>query len=227
MKKLFEYEDNSFWCPVATSTLDKYLAKYFTGGVENIYVYPLRRNIAYSLQYFQFQMKLLQDVPLHSVIQTQTYKTSIIVGMGIVEAFLYYLIVKNKKYTPKLYSDEATMKVEQSRLLSDKNYYVSVKMFPRLEKPIMPQLKFNEMLKIAQKEKLLGSSSNPLYPLLSYLKEMRNKVHLQNINHGTSHDWNNFNLNEMQKMKEALYLFMTCSYLKPTSEEKKVFDYLL
>lgn len=65
--------------------------------------YRVRSNFAYNMQYLEYLQKQIKELNLSSVIITMTYKSYIIVAMGIIEMLFASLLkaTKNWKTTDK------------------------------------------------------------------------------------------------------------------------------
>lgn len=93
MKKICqECQRDGKWYPTSISNLETYLGKFIKAGAGVPNVVGLRKNIAYNIQYLQFQSQLLDEFDVTQVILTQTWKMQIIVGTSIIESLLYYLL---------------------------------------------------------------------------------------------------------------------------------------
>src|SRR6266496_6567338 len=86
------------WYPVAIEEYDTLLKKVVSAGRGYSYPYALRRNIAYNLQYLEFLHRCLGDLKISSVIEKQIFKNVIIVGCGIIESLLHFLLIAKGHY---------------------------------------------------------------------------------------------------------------------------------
>lgn len=86
------------WLPTSISRLETYLGKFIASGQGVSNVVGLRKNMAYNIQYLQFQRQLLSELDVTQVIITQVWKMHIIVGTSIVEALLYFLITSKNEH---------------------------------------------------------------------------------------------------------------------------------
>lgn len=205
----------SFW--------ESYLSRFIKAGsgVENIV--GLKKNLAYNLQYLQFQRQVLHEFEVTQVILTQTWKINIIVGTSIIEAFLYYLIVsKNLQKTNKWEkvgstSNETNMQGEKVRIENI--------IFKELDIPLSVDMTLDVMIKKAESKKLLGKDRE-IYKQLNYLRNLRNRVHLHAISEDYDTDWRKIGKNEVDTVRTVLYIFLTSSLFKPTAEQKSHLEFL-
>ncbi len=61
------------------------------------------------------------------------------------------------------------------------------------------------------------------FPTIKYLKKLRNRVHIQQSEHSTDHDYNSFNKSDVSKTKKALYNVLTCKEICINN----IFEFLL
>ena len=55
-------EDRGTWYPVSINKLETYLGKYIEQGHGYVHVSQLKKDLAYNLQYLQFQDRVVQDI---------------------------------------------------------------------------------------------------------------------------------------------------------------------
>ena len=67
-------ESGAAWYPVSISRLEALLENVVYSGRGYDHSYALRKNLAYNLQYLEFQDRVLQDIKLSSVLWTQNQK---------------------------------------------------------------------------------------------------------------------------------------------------------
>lgn len=224
MKKICkECPSDGKWLPSSVSSLEKFLSKFIEAGNGVPNVVGLRKNIAYNLQYLQFQKQVLIEFDVTQVILTQVWKVHIIVGTSIVEAILYYLLTsKGLQKTTKWEQVGGTS--NETNINGDKHRIENV-IFKELDEPINQEMTLDVMIKKAEKKKLLGTGQE-IYKKLNYLRKLRNRIHIHAINEDYDTDWWKINKNEVDTVRLVLYSFMTSSLFKPTAEERKLFEFL-
>ena len=91
-------KDESNWYPIGISTLEIHFGTLICKNeyLPHSKVYPIRKNIAYSLQYIEFLNKIRTDIYMTDVLLTQNIKSILVHGATIIEAIFYYLIETNE-----------------------------------------------------------------------------------------------------------------------------------
>jgi len=121
-------ESGEKWCPTPIHNLESLLQKQIKQGSGFSHVHALRKNIAYNLQYLEFIHRCLEDLKLTSVIITQNTKIFIIVGCGIIESLLTFLLIKKGMYSKTWWKLDSIMpgqekKWEQKKIRIDSHIY--------------------------------------------------------------------------------------------------------
>lgn len=211
------------WLPTSVDRLAALLSNGITaGGYPN--VYALRRNIAYNLQHIEFLDQCLVDLKLTGVLITQTWKTGIIVGCGIIESVLHYLIVTtgNQSTTDWETKQEFT---GANKTLEGKVYRIDSVIKEKLDVPKPVPMTFDAMIKKAESKRLLGND-HAVYAKLKRLRSLRNRVHLQEIAEPVDHDWNAFKVLDYKLMMQVLHAVFTGPTFAQSAEERRYFAYL-
>jgi hypothetical protein len=184
---------------------------------------PLRKNIAYSLQYVEFLDQLLKDVKLSSPLETQNIKSFVVHGASIIEALFYYIVISNGQGAETQWKSYRKFKSNQYEVKGD-NFINETELFIKVSPPIRLEMKFDQMCKKVESKKLIGAVGG-LYTEISKIRKLRNRIHIQDIKHSTDTDWWTFNKDEFQLMRRVLHgilvspLFSSSSYIN-------LFDYL-
>ena len=214
---------NERWFPSPISKFELYLMKFFKSGVDVPNITGIRKNIAYNLQYLQFQVQLLSEFKVTQVILTQTWKVFIIVGTGIIETILYYLL--SSKNIAKTTDWLEVGKTGNETKINNKQYRIENIIYEKLSTPKQVDMSFDIMIKKVENKKLLGND-HAIYEKLHYLRKLRNRVHLHLIDEERDSDWRKFNISEIKTMKLVLYSFMISTLFSPTNEEIRMFEFL-
>lgn len=208
-------------------TLNSYNLFFHSGITQNENfksTYELNKNLSYSIQYLEFISKML-DKNLQSVICTELIKTSIIVGIGIVESILFYFIKSSNLQTFEKYEIIDTFTSNEKNVKNVK-IRVETTLSRKLENPKELEMSLDSMLKKAKRYKLIGDDSD-LYSELNKLRKLRNKVHLHAIEKDFDTDWHNFNVKEFKMIKRILKtLFYSDNFDYPRENKEKLFDFL-
>lgn len=184
----------------------------------------LRKNIAYNLQYLEYLNQTLNEFGLTSVLTTQTWKVFILVGTGITEAILYYVIWSKGFHKEQMWKSIAKKSTNEFQL-NGRTHKVENTIWEKLDLPILEAMSFESMIQKAESKRLLGSN-HEIYKKLQFLRKLRNRVHLQAIEEDSDTDYNRFNADEVRTMKITLYSILTSSLFSPIVPEKAIFDFL-
>ncbi len=217
-------EEGGPWYPVSVSNLESFLIKSIKQGHGYTHTYALRKNIAYNLQHIEFLHQCLSDIKMSTVIKTQTWKSIILIGAGILESFLHYLLVKHDEHSKIDWELKIILPGNQKNVDGSQTK-IDSHMYKKLSSPKAIQMTFEAMISKSKSKKLLGPSAT-IYSQLEDIRKLRNKVHLQAIDSTTDTDWNSFNLSDLRKIDDALYFVFTNNIFHPSEQEKVFFAYL-
>jgi hypothetical protein len=217
-------DDPDTWYPTSIAKLDGLLSKAIRGGTGFQRVYALRKNIAYNLQYLEFLDRCVLGSGLTSVLRTQTYKMFIIVGCGIMESLLTYLLMKSGDYAKTSWELECVMP-GQAKAIGRERKRIDCLVYRKLGTPKPEEMTFDSLIKKAEAKKLLWSD-HKVYARLQYLRKLRNKVHLHVIDNPTDTDWNAFHERHVNAMAQVIHASFTSNIFRPSQEERGYFTYL-
>ncbi|MCI4567212.1 hypothetical protein [Lysobacter sp. CFH 32150] len=212
------------WLPVSIDRLDALLIKeiYHGRGYDN--AYALRRNIAYSLQHVQYLEQTITDLKLTNVLTTQTWKAETIVGCGIIESLLHFLIVATGNRTTADWETKQEF-TGANKVIEGKTYRIDSVVKQKLDTPAPVPMTFDTMLKKAESKKLLGPDHS-VYAKLKRLRPLRNRVHLQEITQHVDHDFNAFTAIDQKLMMQVLHAVFTGPTFAPSTAQRAYFTYL-
>ncbi|WP_417657987.1 hypothetical protein [Pseudidiomarina aestuarii] len=217
-------EEGSGWYPISIDKLEILLKKSIFSERGYQHSYALRKNLAYNLQYIQFQDRILQDIKLSSVLYTQTIKTIVLVGSSIIESILHFMLIVNNVHSTTEWEEKVKFKGNQKKI--DGAYVkIDILIYQRLERSEIKHMTFDAMIKSAKSNNIFGKGTT-IYQKLEGLRSLRNKVHLQVINEPRDTDWNSFNSKHLSDTCKVLYAVMTSSIFSPTPDQKQYFAYL-
>lgn len=210
------------WLPTPISTLETYLGRALNSRCVR-HTHAIKKNIAYNLQYLQFQHQLLTEFCITSVLRTQTWKTIIIIGTGILEAIGYYLVNSNGLQKLTEWTEETKTSNEFS--LGSEKYKLEGVIYRRVDPPVEVEMSFDSMIKKLEIKKLLGNNHD-IYKKIQFLRKLRNRVHLQISDGIYDTDWAKFNAKEINTLRAALHEILTSTIFTPSAKEKSMFDFL-
>lgn len=217
-------EQGSSWYPVTVSNYEKLLIKVIRQGFGYPHPYALRKNICYNLQYVEYLETYLSQLQISTVLVTQTWKTFILVGCSIVESLLKYLLIRHGIHSMDNWELDFIAKGNE-RKVEDKLVKIDSHVFRKLKHQKYRQMDFDAMIKKGKSKAVLGSDKT-VYNKLNHLRDLRNRIHLQKIEHPTDTDWNAFNTEDFQTMAQVLHSVFTSNIFHPSAEEKTYFSYL-
>ena len=213
------------WSPIPISTLEVHLDNLICVNkyLINEKIYPLKKNIAYSLQYIEFLIKVRTDIYMTSVLSTQNIKSILVHGATIIEAIFYFLIETNDLANSTDWKKINTLNTREY-VLNGGKIKNEVIVFEKSQNPIKTIMTFDQMSKKVETKKLLGGSFKN-YSRINALRKLRNKIHIHDSEHNYDTDWNNFNYKELTLICDILYSVLTSELFKDSSSNKR-FDFL-
>tara|TARA_R110002167_G_scaffold120156_1_gene297787 strand:- start:2123 stop:2818 length:696 start_codon:yes stop_codon:yes gene_type:complete len=218
-------EEKGAWYPVSIHRLETYLGKFIEQGHGYIHVYQLKKDLAYNLQYLQFQDRLIQDIKLSSVLYTQSIKTIVLVSCSIIESILHFVLIKTDNYSTTEWEEKSTFKGNQKKL-NEEHVRIDTVILKKLSTKKYKHMTFDSMIKCASSKKLLGTNK-VMYEKLENLRKLRNRIHLQVTDNRTGTDWSTFSSKNIDETYMVLYSIMVSSFFHPSADEKKYFSHLL
>ncbi|WP_031226736.1 hypothetical protein [Alcanivorax sp. P2S70] len=225
MVELTTFDDQQGpWYPTSVHRLETYLGKLIEQGHGYVHVYQLKKDLAYNLQYMEFQDRVIQDIKLSSVLYTQSIKTIVLVGCSIIESILHFLILKNGHHTSIEWEEKITFKGNQKKL-DGEDVRVDTVIYRKLPEKRLKHMTFDAMIKCAKSHRLFGSSKI-IYEKLESMRKLRNRIHLQVTDDRPGTDWTTFDARNIDDAYLVLYSIMVSSLFSPNSEEKGYFSYL-
>lgn len=220
MKTLIEelnYKDR--WYPTAINRYRTYIKlDYNIEGAKQ-----LKDNIAYNLQYLEYIQKQLDELKLSSVIYVMLYKTYIITGMGIVEG-LFSNLLKSKGIWN--YSEWKSLSIVKSNKYKANEKYnkIHTEIFEQVENYEL-RMDLDSMIKKIEKKNLIDIEHEH-FPTIKRLRELRNRVHLQQAVDKFDTDYHNFSKKEKDEMSIILYKLLTSKEFNTLPHQKDIFEFL-
>lgn len=214
------------WYPtVSISKLEELLSNFLKTHGDIKSIKALRKNIAYNLQYIEFQIKMQEEFKTTDVILTQNWKMTILTGMSIIETILYYLLISKDLYKKTNYGEKPIVKIESEKTING-NFLKIQNLIYTKDEERLEKISFKKMIDIAQRNNLLGSGSSEIYKQLNYLIKLRNKIHLYLSTNDTDTDYMKIKNEDLSTLKMVLHSFMMSSLFSLSLDQKKLFDYL-
>jgi len=217
---------NSKWYPQAVHTHEYHLQILIKTNIyiQHEKIYPLRKNLAYSLQYIEFLSKLNTDIYMSSVLKKQNIKSIVIHSATIIEAIFYYLVVSNGLSNTTKWAKTKSISTGEYSLLNNtmKNEII---IYEKLKEKIIAPMTFDQISKKVEKKKLLGKSFDH-YHKISAIRRLRNKIHIHDSDHNFDTDFNNFSNKELVLVFDVLHSILISELFKE-SDYRKNYAFLL
>lgn len=214
------------WYPTPISCLESHFGVFiieiplFT--IEKIT--PLKKNLAYNMQYIEFLDRLIKDIKLSSVLWKLNVKSFVIHSAAVVEGIFNYLVIskgygKNNEWVS--YKNFGSISYE----INGDIYKQDTEILKKITPPILVEMTFDQMANKVENKHLLGNVPE-LYRKISRLRKLRNKIHLIGNQNLYDTDYHNFSITQYTLAREVLYEILTCS-LFSASPNFKYFVYLV
>ena len=186
------------WLPVSISRFESHLSQLIApcAGIAAPQCRALCKNVAYSLQHFEFLVRCQEDLSLTSVVWTQTIKTQVVVGCSILEALFYFLLVRSGKAATTDWQSHGKV-ISPEFDLEGKKRRLETEYFTRLQQPLPVEMTFDAMCKRVESRDLATLRSDEFYKHLPYLRKLRNRVHIHDIDGLRDTDWVKFNSSDL------------------------------
>lgn len=175
------------------------------------------RNIAYSLQYIDHLLGELEHSELQRTLHSQICKSVVVVGMGVVEAILWYLLCTS--------GGARTRKWEELKKLTAPSFVQAgetLRIINIVERELaqaeLEEMTLDAMVKRAEKRLLLGSLDHAVYGHLRVLRQLRNRVHIHAVQHDADTDWFSFTGREVKLLLDALRSILSLEFFQPTPD---------
>lgn len=212
------------WLPVPISSFEAHLSQLLCpcSDLDAAKCGALKKNVSYSLQHLEFLHRCEADLEITSVIWTQNAKTFIIVGCGILEALFFYILVSNGKAAKTDWS--SVSKATTSEYIIDgKMYRSEIENFAKLENAALEKMTFDSMCKRVEKRDLVKLGSDEFYKHLPYLRSLRNRVHIHDVDEMRDTDWVKFNKKDLDLVKQVLLLLLQSSFFPEKNSDQFYF----
>jgi hypothetical protein len=213
-----------FYCPASVGSFTSYFSVSFPDDGTLKHRHGFVKNLGYNFQYLEFLNHLLTEKQLHSTVTALTQKTFVVVGMGIVEALLWYTIRKNKLQV--LEDWEVVHELSASEFTEgDRKRRAKILIEEHQPKPKESAMTLDVMRKKVEGKKLLGVDTQ-VYRDLNHLRGLRNRVHIHVMQGDKDTDWFKFNDSDVQLMKKALLSILQSPLFAASHDSQKYFAFL-
>lgn len=123
------------WYPISIERWNEVLNCFSYDGNQILPDKDIRKNIAYNLQYLEYLEQTIEEISLSAVLLKQTYKSYIIVGIGVVEALLFFINAATGGSEKKFF-DVLNRLRSKAFLRTDKPLYEDLQRFRKLRNKV-------------------------------------------------------------------------------------------
>ena len=123
------------WYPVSIERWNEVLTCFSYDGNQLLPDKDIRKNIAYNLQYLEYLEQTIEELSLSAVLTKQTYKSYIIVAVGVVEALLFFINVATGGNEKNLF-DVLNRLRSKASLRTDRVLYADLQRFRKLRNKV-------------------------------------------------------------------------------------------
>lgn len=183
------------------------------------------RNVAYSLQYVDYLLGELEHGDLRLTLHSQACKSVIVVGMGVVEALLWYFLrqagaasTSQWEVAQKLTSPVFSHGGQEQRIINV--------IERKLPAPVLEEMTLDAMVKRAEARSILGSLDHAVYGHLRTLRKLRNRVHIHSVQDDADTDWFSFTGREVGLLLNALRSILSLQMFSPTPDRLELLSFL-
>lgn len=215
---------NEFWCPAAVQHYHDYIQRGLPQHAFVTYRRAYIRNISYALQYMEYTSHQLANTPLHNVIANQLRKTFIITGCGVIESMLWILLKGHNKQKQDWW-EEIQCRETNGFSENGNEFKYEVRHYRKRPTPVDIEMKFIDMCRRAEKQKVLGISSD-VYATIGHLRGLRNRVHIHAVQHDRDNDWWVIKSQDSSTMKDVLRAVLKADIFSPFPNYETLFAWL-
>ncbi len=226
MSRTLTFIDNpDKWYPTSIQILEEHLGVLLTPNAyfSSSEIAPLKKNLAYTLQYVEFLDRVIKDINLSTVLWTQNVKSFVVYGASVVEAIFNYLVISTDNGNATKWQSVKKVITPQFDLNGVKHKN-DIELFKEIGTPIQESMTFDQLAKKVESKKLLRSNFAH-YAKIKPIRRLRNKIHIHGVEHATDTDWWNFNQKEYELIRHVLKAVLISSVFIGSAHKSK-FNYL-
>ena len=182
-------------------------------------------NIAYALQYIDHLLATLDDSALRKTIHSQTCKSIVLAGMGVVEALLWYVVKKaghaNSSNWRECFKQAGTPVSRFGTKLR-----IDTILLEEVNPPIAEEMTLDTLMKKVESRKLLGISDSKVYGTLKSLRQLRNRIHIHDVETTDDTDWYKFTGREVVMLLNSLNAIFATNLFSPEPHHQELLKFL-
>lgn len=183
------------------------------------------RNLAYSLQYIDHLVGQIEQGVLRDTLHSQTCKSIVVIGMGIVEALLWFVLNRAGRAATTKWEEIHKTTGEPFDKLGRRTRIDTIVMV-ELAAPRAEQMTLDAMVKRAEAHKLLGLEGHAVYGHLKHLRRLRNRIHIHDVQGEGDTDWRSFDGREAGMLLNALSAILTAPLFDPAPHHLELLRFL-
>jgi len=183
----------------------------------------LRKNIAYNLQYLEYIKKQQDELKLSEVIYVMLCKSYIISGMGIIEGLFTNLLKSKGFWNATTWQSKGIIKSNENKF-EGKTIKIETEIFEKIDAYEM-RMDLDSIIKKIESRKIL-TIEHKSFPMLKKLRDLRNRVHLQQSNNRFDTDYHNFSYSDKEEMGNILYAVLSNEIFCSLPQYSEIYDFL-
>lgn len=181
-------------------------------------------NLAYTLQYIDHLLDTISNPELRITIHSQTCKSIVLAGAGIVEAVLWYVIKKAGLGNVANWRETARQTGQPFDRFGTKIRIDNI-LFEKVSPPTPEEMSLDTLIKKVEAKSLLGLE-HKVYGTLKAMRQLRNRVHIHNVDTVDDTDWYKFTGREVVMLLNALNDIFTSSLFNPLPHHRELLAFL-
>ena len=181
-------------------------------------------NFGYSLQYIEHLNHLCNENGLHFTVRILTFKTFVVTSMSFIEGLAFYLLTINNLHKTKKWV-EINKWTSNPKNMKRGSYRVKTVLEKKLDQPVQDEMTFSTMIKQLENHDILGLS-NQEYKTLSFLRKLRNKIHVYDVSNYLDTDWHSFPIENYKSCKDVLGSILKSKIFQPTEDDIEMLSWL-
>jgi hypothetical protein len=179
-------------------------------------------NIVYALQYIDHLLATLADA--RPTIHSQTCKSIILLGMGVVEAVLWY-VVKSAGQANVAQWREVARQNGNALERFETTIRIETVLYVKASPPVAEEMTLDTLIKKVESKSLLGLE-HKIYGALKSLRQLRNRIHIHDVGEKDDTDWYKFTGREVVMLLTALSEIFSTSLFAPESYHEDLLRFL-
>ncbi|WEJ99483.1 MAG: hypothetical protein P0Y59_21635 [Candidatus Sphingomonas phytovorans] len=182
-------------------------------------------NIAFALQYLDHLLQTIAAPDVRITIHSQTCKSIVMCGMGIVEAILWFGVKKAGQANTSSWQESS----KQTGTPFDrfgKRLRIDSILMEEVSPPQHEEMTLDTLIKKVESRGLLGLSDHRVYGTLKALRQLRNRVHIHDVGTADDTDWYKFTGREVVMLLNCLNAIFSTNLFNPEPHHIDLLSFL-